>query len=96
MRKVVVAYTGTRVVYMGIDTPKSTGHSAYMASYNLTVGKEYDMFASVGGGKDGVDIFIREDNMKFGGTYIGKEYIDLYFKPLSEVRNDKIDELLNL
>ena len=83
----------TRLVYMGLLERQSSNFVSannVISSYRLVKGKQYDVWI------DGGLYYIVENYGRGEPLNISLQLLNLYFKPLSEIRNNKIDEILNV
>jgi len=82
-----------KLVYMGLLKRQSSNFMAansMISSYRLVKGKQYDVWVDRG-------LYYIVENYGHGEPLnISLQLLNLYFKPLSEVRNNKIDKILNV
>jgi hypothetical protein len=85
---------GSQFVYIGVSeelwvSPATSNHVGIpdMSVYNLIQGKTYTISSDVG--------MIWLTNDQGYELAITKEMVKIYFRPLSEIRNNKLNEILN-
>ena len=80
----------TKLVYIGADSAIVNNAKS---QYNLTFGKEYNIMEEID--THGSAWFWINDDTNLGwGQPISKMLVDIHFKPLCEIRDDKLKTLL--